>query len=165
MVNFHRKSVLLLSLFSCIKVLDSSYHASRYARKFECPNYETVYIMGETGTGKSTLANYMIGKSLLDDDPNQCFKSGASRNSVTRKVKSCGNLSFPLFGNDSLPLIQMIDTPGLGDMTVVNEKNNKTLTTEEADLETLKLMAEHFNRQDCVTGIIVLKRDFENCWC
>ena len=111
--------------------------------------------MGETGTGKSTLANYMIGKSLLDDDPDQCFASGSSGSSVTRDVKSCNNSAFHLFGNDTLPKIQMIDTPGLGDMTVV--QNNVTLTTEEADLHTLKKMALHFNEQDCVSGIIVLR--------
>ena len=179
MAKFHRKSVLSLALFSCIKALDSAFRDSALdayydydggsgeyiipkhgsnSRKFECPNYETVYIMGETGTGKSTMANFMIGKSLLDDDPDQCFPSGSSEISVTRAVKSCdtsANGVFPLFGNGTMLKIKMIDTPGLGDMTVV--QNNVTLTTEEADLHTLKKMALHFNEQDCVSGIIVLR--------
>jgi predicted GTPase len=72
----------------------------------------TIVVVGTTGTGKSTLANVLLGLSVSPNEPfYRRFKMSSGARSCT---VACSSLDGFWLGDRSKP-IRVIDTPGHGD--------------------------------------------------
>ena len=85
-------------------------------------------LFGETGHGKSTLGNAVLGKEL--------FKANDSLQSVTKEIYGCN-------GEGRSQDIYIIDTPGIND-------------SEGKDNEYLKKMAIYLKKRNDIKGIVVV---------
>ena len=118
---FVSKSILLYVVFwivSSENVLGKDYANPR------------IVILGQTGAGKSSLANILLGKGLKHPGlQNGCFKVGGSENGgnvVT--TDTCAEEAHWL-GKATNPKVTVIDTPGFGDKLEEEEKTINGLTT------------------------------------
>ena len=92
-----------------------------------------IMMLGETGVGKSSLANVLMGRDKNDDGSGYsrpglgCFKSDQPWDGKIVTTKTCSDTGHYL-GNHSNPRVTIIDTPGFGD---------SNLDTEEATIDDL----------------------------
>ena len=99
-----------------------------------------IIIIGETGVGKSSLANVLMGNHPQYNGSDYkppgygCFKSDGNQwdgNIVTKKT--CSDTGYWL-GDASNPLVTVIDTPGFGDKNLEKEEETiNGLVTELRD--------------------------------
>lgn len=79
-----------------------------------------IMMLGETGVGKSSLANVLMGRDKNDDGSGYsrpglgCFKSDQPWDGEIVTTKTCSDTGHYL-GNHSNPRVTIIDTPGFGD--------------------------------------------------
>ena len=92
-----------------------------------------IIMIGETGVGKSSLANVLMGRDKKDDGSgwlnkaggslpgNGCFKSDDSPDGKILTTKTCSDTGHYL-GKLSNPKVTIIDTPGFGDIDLEVEE-------------------------------------------
>ena len=84
-----------------------------------------IIIIGETGVGKSSLANVLLGRDPQYDGEgfsNGCFKVGWGSGEVVT-TGTCHDKGYWL-GDPAMPNVTIIDTPGFGDEL---EKEEETI--------------------------------------
>ena len=92
-----------------------------------------IIMLGETGVGKSSLANVLMGRDKKDNGSGYsrpgfgCFKSDDTWDGNIVTTKTCSDTGHYL-GKPSNPKVTIIDTPGFGD---------KNLEAEEATIDDL----------------------------
>ena len=82
-----------------------------------------ILIIGETGAGKSSLANALLGRDPQYDGrcfPHGCFKVGWGTGEIIT-TKTCSDKGHWL-NNSSQPEVTIIDTPGFGDKMKSEQK-------------------------------------------
>ena len=111
-------------------------------------NCKTIMVIGQTGTGKTTLLNslinYILGIKLTDKKRFKIIQEYAS--SQVESVTSITSIHY-IRSHNNHPYIKIIDTPGLGDTKGV-----------KADLEIsnqiTKLLCEEINQLDRICFVI-----------
>merc|ERR1719158_2423694 len=81
----------------------------------------------------SSLANTLLGRDknhFGDSFGGDCFQVGAGLDSITKET--CADQGFWL-GNNTAPMVTVIDTPGFGDRLVEEEKTIENLVTTLRD--------------------------------
>lgn len=105
-------------------------------------------MLGGAGVGKSTLANALLGrpKNYKNDEGKRCFESGKSKvGGLTRDA--CANQGHFL-GNETLPELTIIDTPGLGMLSQEEERSIDQIVDTLKKVEYVHTFAMLFKESD-----------------
>lgn len=105
-------------------------------------------MLGAAGVGKSTLANALLGrpKKYKNDEGKPCFEAGKSKiGGLTRDA--CANQGHFL-GNETLPELTIIDTPGLGMLSQEEEQSIDQIVDTLKKVEYVHAFAMLFKESD-----------------
>lgn len=77
----------------------------------ELDNNHNIVLIGETGVGKSTIANVLLGFDHLSQSDNDCFKVSHKFQIKSQTKRSCMKKNRFL-GKEEYPQVTVVDTPG-----------------------------------------------------
>ena len=129
-----KKCLLRLAIFSLLisSSLHQNYHKHEHVEKLDNEHLfpsPRIVIIGETGAGKSSLANVLLGRDAQYDGSHSqdgCFKvSWNTDNGKGLTTNTCHDVGYWL-GNPNSTNVTIIDTPGFGEKM---ENEQQTIDT------------------------------------
>ena len=110
-----------------------------------------ILIIGETGVGKSSLANVLLGRNRPyegQDFAEGCFRSGWKNDGQPVTTDICPAPGHWL-GNESAPKVTVIDTPGFGhDMETQQKAINRMVVAIKDDIMSVDAFVIAFQESD-----------------
>lgn len=152
--RFNNKVLIVISYFVASNAIYSQLISTK-----EIAN-KRVVIIGETGVGKSSLANVLLGRSEDYDGKgfeNGCFKAGGLNVNGSVVTKSTCFDTGPYLGKISNPNITLIDTPGFGDKMEAEIKTINGLVEKLKHIQYVNLFLICFKESDNRINISMLR--------